>query len=403
MKILHINFSDKGGGAEDFVFDFVEDNHDFCKLLVKKKKTKSGNVIEFPKNFFDKIIYLFDGFLYLMGSKKNIRSIFSISDQSNSTYTKLKSLDCYREADIIHLHNIHGGFFDIKALLNIASEKYIVWSLHDMWAMTGGEVFTYENQNYRTGIEPSEYKNDYPLYNPLFDRRRLFSSLKKEIYKKIAERIIFVPGSKWLAECFSQSYLSNDKLKVQVINEGIDVSVFANRKKRDWLVPRVLIINSKNPLKGSGIFKKMLPFIYEDYELYVIGEDLNFNLGAKVTYLPYQKSKKELSDLFNHVDIMVFPSKSENFPLTISSAIASGVCVLGSNIGGIPEQLMERNELLFNIDNPEEMTAKLTELLKNIKQTRKFGLELSEFALEKLDKRKMYKEYFTLYAQLIKS
>lgn len=42
-----------------------------------------------------------------------------------------------RQADVIHLHNLHGGFFPIKLLPKLAKTAPLVWSAHDLWPTTG--------------------------------------------------------------------------------------------------------------------------------------------------------------------------------------------------------------------------------------------------------------------------
>ena len=44
-----------------------------------------------------------------------------------------------KEADIINLHWINGGFLSLKSLEKLSElNKPVVWTLHDMWAFTGG-------------------------------------------------------------------------------------------------------------------------------------------------------------------------------------------------------------------------------------------------------------------------
>ena len=107
-----------------------------------------------------------------------------MGDEFHFTYKKLKDNPYYKECDIVHLHNIHGSYFDIESLLLIAKDKYIVWTLHDMWIMTGGEAYTFENNNYQTGIGTTPYIANYPLNNPVIDRRQHFLQKKKSILKQ---------------------------------------------------------------------------------------------------------------------------------------------------------------------------------------------------------------------------
>ena len=43
----------------------------------------------------------------------------------------------FRQADIVHLHNLHGGYFNLWSLPLLSALKPTVWTLHDMQALTG--------------------------------------------------------------------------------------------------------------------------------------------------------------------------------------------------------------------------------------------------------------------------
>ncbi len=43
----------------------------------------------------------------------------------------------FKEADIVHCHNLHSNFFDLKTLKKMSKLKPVIWTLHDIWAITG--------------------------------------------------------------------------------------------------------------------------------------------------------------------------------------------------------------------------------------------------------------------------
>ncbi len=51
----------------------------------------------------------------------------------------LSNNDLVKEADVINLHWINEGFLSLKSILLLAAlKKPLVFTLHDMWAFTGG-------------------------------------------------------------------------------------------------------------------------------------------------------------------------------------------------------------------------------------------------------------------------
>ena len=57
-------------------------------------------------------------------------------------------LDCYKNADIIHLHWIN-NLVSMRSLRNVS--KPIVWTLRDMWPLTGGCHVSYNCDRYKEG------------------------------------------------------------------------------------------------------------------------------------------------------------------------------------------------------------------------------------------------------------
>ncbi|HEB87785.1 MAG TPA: hypothetical protein ENI68_12345 [Gammaproteobacteria bacterium] len=58
-----------------------------------------------------------------------------------------------QSADIVNLHWVNGGFMRIEALSKIRHP--IVWTLHDMWAFSGGEHYLGESTRYKEGYSVS--------------------------------------------------------------------------------------------------------------------------------------------------------------------------------------------------------------------------------------------------------
>jgi glycosyltransferase involved in cell wall biosynthesis len=331
----------------------------------------------------------------------SFKTVFFLDDDFNHTFRKLKKLKIYKEADIVHLHNIHGGYFDLTALVEIAKEKKIVWTLHDMWCMTGGEAYTFENENYKIGIGKTPYLHVPPLNNPIIDRRQYYIELKKVIYSSISENLIFVPVSNWLNNCLKSSYIWSNNLKSIVIHNGIDNSTFLSYRNSSITVPKILIFNNNNIFKGENIFCDVLEKIVHPFELIVVGRAIeisNINL-SKTTHIKPIKCRTELAKLYNNSTILLFPSKADNLPLVPMEAMACGVCVFASAVGGIPE-IIEHSKtgLLFN--TPIELINQLNYYLLHPEEINIISKNAAELIIEKFSQEKMVFEYQKLYLSL---
>lgn len=401
MKTLHINTFNQQGGAETIAYALFKSSKDNTLLVYQKSGVEDG-IIEFEKDKQDAFFHVLTKLKWRFRPDFSFKKVFFLDDEFNHTFKKLKKLKIYQEADIVHLHNIHGGYFDLTALVEIAKEKKIVWTLHDMWCMTGGEAYTFENENYKIGIGKTPYISVPPLNNPLIDRRQHFLELKKRIYAEIASSITFVPVSNWLNKCLQDSFVWNSSLQSVVIYNGVDNSIFyKNRKSTTSTVPKILIFNNNNIFKGENVFQEVLEKIETSFELYIVGKQLSVNNQhlTQVHHFAPIRDRAELAALYNTVDVLLFPSKADNFPLVPLEAMACGVCVLASNIGGIPE-LIKHQQTGFLFNEKEELIKILNNLLKSQELISSIGNEGNKFVMENFTLDKMIKRYMNLYKRI---
>ncbi len=75
---------------------------------------------------------------------------------------------------------------------------------------------------------------------------------------------------------------------------------------------------------------------------------------------------EEMAVLYQHADIMLNPTTVDNMPNSVLEAMASGVAVITTNVGGIP-YIVENNKtaLFTEANNPELMAAQISRLLND--------------------------------------
>jgi glycosyltransferase involved in cell wall biosynthesis len=65
-------------------------------------------------------------------------------------------------ANVVHLHTLHGGYFNYRWLPELARRKPLVWTLHDQWALTGHCAYSFECARWRTGCGACPHPETYP-------------------------------------------------------------------------------------------------------------------------------------------------------------------------------------------------------------------------------------------------
>ena len=119
---------------------------------------------------------------------KNRKKIIFSTGFVGFNFTKTKE---YKEADIIHLHWINGGFVSVKDLSKI--DKPIVWTMRDMWPFTGGCHYSLECDKYKIGCGNCPQLNS----NKSFDLTKYVLNRKK---KYLLKSMKIVGISHWLSD-----------------------------------------------------------------------------------------------------------------------------------------------------------------------------------------------------------
>jgi len=197
----------------------------------------------------------------------------------------------------------------------------------------------------------------------------LTDNMKNEIQKNYEKNIIILPNGvdfkKFLN--FSKQTI-RDKFK---INPGEKIIVFVGSlrpvKGVEYLIEAFNIIKNKAPatklfLVGDGEKKQSL-------------EDLvrKNNLEKQVNFIG-QVQNDDIPEYMAIADIFVLPSLSEGFPGVILESMASGLSVVATKVGGLPELIKDgENGFLVEPKNPEQISEKVLLLLEDDKLREKIS------------------------------
>ena len=71
------------------------------------------------------------------GRLRAVTSRLGLNELHSLGTFKIQNLAAYAEADLLHIHGLHGGFFNYLALPLLTKRKPAIYTLHDMWPFTG--------------------------------------------------------------------------------------------------------------------------------------------------------------------------------------------------------------------------------------------------------------------------
>ena len=118
----------------------------------------------------------------------------------------------------------------------------------------------------------------------------------------------------------------------------------------------------------------------------------SMGIREKIIQLPFTK---EMHLFMNAMDISLLPSKREAFGLVVIEAMASGMPILATNAGGVPEIISHTNNgLLFEPFDDDALAKYMVLLANDIGLREKLGKQARLDAIERYDYSKQTKKFF---------
>ncbi|ADQ41732.1 glycosyl transferase group 1 [Caldicellulosiruptor acetigenus I77R1B] len=306
--------------------------------------------------------------------------------------------------DLIHLHNVHGYYVNIKLLFEYLKEKKIpvVWTLHDCWAFTGHcAYFEYVGcDKWKTGCYDCPQVKKYP--KSLFvDNSVQMYRIKRELFTGLDNLTIVCP-SNWLANLVKQSFLS--KYPVKVIHNGVDTTVFRpvdGGKMRERLnIPKEKFVilgvaaNFKDERKGFKYFLELSKLIDKDCMIVLVGVSKKQikNLPKNIIGLMRTENINELVEIYSMADVFVNLTLEDNFPTVNLESLACGTPVITFDSGGSGESIEESCGLLVKKGDLKS----LFDSIMKVKSRKGYFIRCILY-----DKVNFSKEYVNVYNDLI--
>jgi glycosyltransferase involved in cell wall biosynthesis len=257
----------------------------------------------------------------------------------------------FQWADVIHLHNLHGEAFSYLALPALAKRKPLVWTLHDMWALTGHCGFSLGCNRWRTGCGRCPHLDVYPC--AARDATRWEWKWKRRAIG-LARPAIAAP-SRWLCRLAGEAFpgLAPAHHVPYSINTQVFQPASPSDARRALGLPedRMLLLSAASDLteqrKGGHLLADALRRIPDDalrrIGLVMLGDGRSPWLaelqarGTPVFALGYLDDPARQARVYSGADLLLFPSMDDNLPIVVLEALACGLPVLAFAVGGLPE------------------------------------------------------------------
>ncbi len=447
-NILQVNASDIRGGAATVAWrlhnSFLKENI-ISKFAVRYKFSSDKNVITIDN---DKQRNLWFQFFHFCVVKTEIfswtisRFLLKIANlkfyfykRQGKEYFDFEGFEKIVEEikpNLIHAHVLHGDYFDLKFLSSISNTIPVIITMHDAWLLSGHCAHSFDCEKWKTGcgncpdltIRPS-IKKDATAFN---------WKQKNEFYKD--SKFIIITPCQWLMDKVDQSMMKTNLIFQRVIANGIDLNLFKPFDKSQIRLELDIPKNKKVVLFAANGIKNN---IWKDFETLKIAieiideitkqeilflaigeksEDI-FYENCKLEFIPFVYSENEIAKYFQAADIYVHAANADTFPTTILEALASGLPIVATSVGGIPEQVKglknsvvtnchdnqfdvnEATGFLINKKDSNSMAKAILEILSNTNLYEKLTFNARKDAENRFDLVHQKNQYLEIYNQFI--
>jgi glycosyltransferase involved in cell wall biosynthesis len=415
-KVLTVNTTDRGGGAERVaraLFEGFRRRGLESWLIVGDKKTDDPRVMPFfDSPFIYYRPYGLPGVQTLLKWIKGLDGALGLED-FHHPYSKYLRTMTGSPPDVIHCHNLHGGYFDPRVLPALSRRTPVYLTLHDCWAWTGHCAYPFECTRWQTGCGACPRLQTPPALRR--DGTRWNWHRKRRIYAR--SRLRIAAGSRWLLHRAERSILAPAIVESRLIPCGIDLKVFRpgsreEARRRLGIPPDIHMLlfvahqARSNPFKDYATMRASVARLAgaseRDLHFYCVGEAAPDERAGRVLirHVPFQAIPEQLAWYYQAADAYLHAAKEEVFGVVIAEAMACGIPVVATGVGGIPEVFADREHgFLVPPGDPESMAQALAKLLQEPDLRGHLGRQAADYARRCYDEETMIDAYLEWFRE----
>jgi len=215
---------------------------------------------------------------------------------------------------------------------------------------------------------------------------------------------------------------SGKSARVQTFYKGIDISNFLNLPSKNVLMKHLELKREKRYIlfvgrltQEKGIYELAETFNiiskqYSDFNLILIGEELEkekltakfreYRLLNRILFKG-MVSHEEIATYMKISDLLVLPTWAEGLPNVVMEAMASGLPVIATDVGGIPEILANGvTGLSVPAKDVETLTEAVIKMIENKDLREKCIRNAKKLIYEKFDVKKNVHQLYNLLKEL---
>ncbi len=317
--------------------------------------------------------------------------------------------------DIVHCHNLHGLYFDLRVLPWLSSQQPVLLTLHDNWMLSGYCTYSFECDRWKSGCGHCPYIKTFPVKQ---DGTADNWQRKHHIYAN--SRVYVATPSVWLMKKVEQSMLTQAVVESRVIYNGMDLSVFRpverHHVRAELGIPEKTDVILSTAAKIGKDRRKDYPTMREAAMLLsqrlpehsilflALGGDQPAEQIGNMTirFIPFKGDASAVARYYQAADVYIHAAKADNLPNTVSEALACGTPVVATEVGGIPEQVDDGlTGFLVSPGDSKEMATAIEKILQDTALRQHMSIQAVETAQIRFDVNRMIGEYLDWYQEIL--
>lgn len=437
MRIAQFSTYDQAGGAERIAFtlhrSFKDAGH-AARLYVKRKLGSDPDVVELASlraaGAYEATLLRVavmarrrSGRIKGAGRVSQLIEFASVPSRLRN-YLRGRDIFDYAEtheipskvpADVVHCHNLHGDYFDLRELPRISSTLPVFMTLHDEWSYTGHCAYTLGCDRWQTGCGACPHLGTPPAI--LRDGTRENFAQKRDIYRD--SRLCVATPSRWLNERARRSMLAPAVAESRVIPYGVDHTIFNPMDKQ--AARRALGLPVEHPIL-LFVAQSVRHAVWKDFAtlreavhrvarlnearrvLFIAvgsGQPPEHIGASEIRFVPYEKDPVVLANYYAAADAYLHAAIQDNFPVVILEALSCGTPVIATAVGGISEQVDEGlTGFLVPRQDAAAMAAKIGTMLDDAELRARMAHAAAATAKHRFSHRRMARDYLEWFADV---
>lgn len=383
-KVVIVNTADEGGGAERMAMAILEGFTALgteAWLLVGDKRTGQPRVMPLHLSpFFDYRPYAGAWRQALLERRRRLERWLGLEDLVYPYAHHLLDLTG-TPPDLVLGMNLHGGYFDLRALVALSQRVPVVLGLSDSWLLTGHCANPLGCSRWERGCGRCPDLTLPPAIRR--DATRLNWWRKRRVFRRA--RVFATCPSRWMLDRTRRSILAPAVREWRLIPGGVDLDTFSPGprgvvRQALGLAPDAHVVlfvanlGSTNPFKNFPAVRRAVEELARrgtarPLELIVVGSagpEERVAPTVAIRHVGSVRSSDRLAAFYRAADLLVHAAVEEPFGLSVAEAMACGTPVVTAGGGGVLEVVESgRTGLVVPPGDPHALAGALAALLED--------------------------------------